>query len=808
MHILCILCLMAVLESKAQPAEIGDTLTTYVYYRDVPFFIDRVPNQFWVRYKLGPQDLPVATPPDSIVVHHIHNAGYIVKGDSATLFAMLQPDIDGFQPTFKHKPLPPEYENLREKLDSNYIVSSEILLYPIAGKEAMLEDYIAGLHVSGLEKDGKFWTVTVHLGQNSVALANQIAERGYTVYCNANHYIQMEVASIPNDPYYGKQFYLRNTGQVVNNGASGTSGADINIEPAWDLTKGDTNVKIAVVDEGVTNNHPDMPSSSQLRFQRSNLSTGLFTEANTYDASNIRAFDPNLPSWIQPDDPSPSHFFHNYHGNACAGIIAAQHNNQGIAGIAPKTILVPIKVPFPSTTVGKYRSVPENIYSLAIRLGYMDYVDVSNNSYGGTGYPYESSPTIETAIKDMVAYGRGGRGTVVLFCAHNFGVQYPQGSLPALIDVPGLIVVGATDMNDQKPPYSNYGLNVDIAAPSGRQPIRTYGFNYDVWTADIPGNAGANPWHQRPEMLGYDDLTVGATDPATGPNNDAFTAFFSGTSASTPMVAAVAGLMISENPCLYATEVETVLKRNADKVGGYNYYSSPVAGFSQELGYGRLNAYKAITDPQFQQNVTYTGVMYTKAGTLTAGKNVTGNMPVGNVTVKSGADVNYRGVYGVTMTEGFSVEPGATFLAECVPVKTSCARWDDLQMPSLDQQAIMRAAGAMVVQPKANAMLYGSKQQISENLNKLKELQINRKIEVDIYPNPALQSGLELKFSHVLMETANVEIYNMQGTLVGQWKADIGQHTLQLDIAPLQAGVYTISLVYEGKSTVKRIVKL
>ena len=53
--------------------------------------------------------------------------------------------------------------------------------------------------------------------------------------------------------YYDEQYYLKNTGQ---NG--GTTGIDINVEPAWDIITGSSGITVAVVDDGVVHSHEDM----------------------------------------------------------------------------------------------------------------------------------------------------------------------------------------------------------------------------------------------------------------------------------------------------------------------------------------------------------------------------------------------------------------------------------------------------------------------------------------------------------------------------------------------------------------------
>jgi subtilisin family serine protease len=78
---------------------------------------------------------------------------------------------------------------------------------------------------------------------------------------------------------------------------------------------------------------------------------------------------------------------------------------------------------------------------------------------------------------------------------------------------------------------------------------------------------------------------------------------FQKTSASAPIVSGVAALVLSKSPDMSWQEVRTRLSESADKTnnsatgGGYNYsYDQYKPGHSMEMGYGRVNAEKAVSD--------------------------------------------------------------------------------------------------------------------------------------------------------------------------------------------------------------------
>ncbi|MGB3799735.1 MAG: S8 family serine peptidase, partial [Lewinella sp.] len=69
---------------------------------------------------------------------------------------------------------------------------------------------------------------------------------------------------------------------------------------------------------------------------------------------------------------------------------------------------------------------------------------------------------------------------------------------------------------------------------------------------------------------------------------------FGGTSAATPLVAGICGLMLSANPDLTAREVKAILEQTADKIGSPAGYDA--SGWSNQFGFGRVNAERAVAE--------------------------------------------------------------------------------------------------------------------------------------------------------------------------------------------------------------------
>lgn len=407
----------------------------------------------------------------------------------------------------------------------------------------------------------------IYTANNSLQVSKEIQLTGNTIYCCPNFYCRVEKFDgyIPNDEYFGQQFYLNNTGQLTNDGHYGTADADIDAPEAWEITKGNNNIVVAVIDEGLTDNHFDLPSSRQIRLNGSNF-------AAPYDQT-----DPNDPSPVENSN----------HGNACSGIVAAeQDNNQGISGIAPLCRVMPIRIP-----LGFY-GVPPSVFSQAITFASDNQADIISNSWGYWSDNPNLHPAIVVAIEDAIE-----SGSLVIFAAgntadHNVN-ENGYVTFPANANVDQLITVAASDRDDLQANYSPTSNLIEISAPSHTAyHSQIAGEAFNVWTMDIPGEPGYNPWH---ETWTGGLPAVGEVLPDYGTNNLAYTGRMGGTSAAAPQIAGCAALVLSANPNLNSNQINDLIYYKADKVGGYNYnWNSLVPGHSKELGYGRLNCYKSV----------------------------------------------------------------------------------------------------------------------------------------------------------------------------------------------------------------------
>lgn len=213
-----------------------------------------------------------------------------------------------------------------------------------------------------------------------------------------------ETKYTPNDPAFPQLYGLKK----------------IACEKVWPTTQGE-DIIVAVIDTGVDYNHPDINAN----MWNNNGAFGYDFSENNSDPMDI-----------------------NGHGTHVAGTIGAvANNNAGIVGVSPEVKIMALKI-FPN-------ALP-HVISKALRFAVDNGAKILNNSWGPTNRR-PSSPTIEAAI-DYV-YSKGG---ICVFAAGNEGDDTKYYS-PA--NYSKTIAVGATDSNDLKPSFSNFGNDVDIYAP-------------------------------------------------------------------------------------------------------------------------------------------------------------------------------------------------------------------------------------------------------------------------------------------------------------------------------------------------------
>lgn len=243
----------------------------------------------------------------------------------------------------------------------------------------------------------------------------------------------------PNDTSYSRMWALNNTGQT-----GGTADADIDAPEAWEITTGDPNVIVAVVDTGVDYTHPELADNIWINTAEANGTADVDDDGNGY-VDDIYGYD------FVDDDGNPMDT--SGHGTHVSGTIAAVGNNSlGVAGINWQCQVMACR--FLDANGSGYTDDA----ILAINYAVDNGAQVINCSWGGSG----SSTSLEEAITS--AYESG---VLVVAAAGNDAVDTdttPQ--YPSCYDVDNIISVAATNDDDELAYFSNYGEeSVDMAAP-------------------------------------------------------------------------------------------------------------------------------------------------------------------------------------------------------------------------------------------------------------------------------------------------------------------------------------------------------
>ena len=261
---------------------------------------------------------------------------------------------------------------------------------------------------------------------NGLTMSNIFYETGKFEDIDPAFMFNFEPTACPSEPDFNKQWGLNK----------------MNLCDAWDITKGKSDVIVAVLDQGVDQNHKEF--------------------ANNYSPLSYDIANGKSPSVVRGN-----------HGTHVGGIIGANHNNIQIAGVAPQSTIL---------SISHSLSISPTISSqLATGISYARThgAAVINNSWGDQGGYFEElhSTVLEDAINTAIKSGRNGKGMVVVFASGNYNI--PTVDYPASFS-PDILVVGSIDSSNKRSSFSSYGTCVDVVAPGS-----------DIWST-LPNNQTGN----------------------------------------------------------------------------------------------------------------------------------------------------------------------------------------------------------------------------------------------------------------------------------------------------------------------------
>lgn len=356
--------------------------------------------------------------------------------------------------------------------------TNRILIQPRAGLSADNLAKILKVHQGRARRLGKSDVHVVDLPAGAAdAVAKILARHSQLKLVELDRLVR--ASALPNDPYLSSEWHLGKVGAAV----------------AWDSAPGmGDGVKIAILDSGVDASHPDLAG---------NLIAGYnFIDNNTNTTDTCG------------------------HGTAVAGTAAAVSNNSsGVAGIAGKAKIMPVRIASTDTASGGCYAYYSTVVS-GINFAADNGARVINVSYVGIA--------ASQAVLSAAQYAKS-KGSLVFASAGNNGRD--EGLTPTT----AMVVVSATDENDNLPSWSSYGNFVTISAPGT-----------NIWTTSNGGGYGQ--WN--------------------------------GTSFASPLTAGIAALMMSGNPSLDNLSIESILYSTAVDRGAI--------GRDTYFGYGRVDAATAV----------------------------------------------------------------------------------------------------------------------------------------------------------------------------------------------------------------------
>lgn len=266
---------------------------------------------------------------------------------------------------------------------------------------------------------------------------------------------------------FSKQWGLLNEGKnepitpIAMSPVTSKKGIDINILPAWALTKGSKQVIIAVLDTGTALNHEELKTNLWINQKEQQGLPGVDDDGNGF-IDDLHGYDFTGKGSNTPQD-------EHGHGTHVAGIIGASHSHGKIAGVMDKVSLMTVRI-LNKKGRGTLQGALKG-FAYAIESG----AHIISNSWGHRGY----SELLEGLVQEAT-----NRGIIVVAAAGNsrFNNNDLNPTYPA--NYPGVISVSAVNARGRHSAYSTYGPEtVHIAAPGTNilsSHTRRKGFDYRV----------------------------------------------------------------------------------------------------------------------------------------------------------------------------------------------------------------------------------------------------------------------------------------------------------------------------------------
>ncbi|MEZ6122842.1 MAG: S8 family serine peptidase [Planctomycetaceae bacterium] len=350
-----------------------------------------------------------------------------------------------------------------DEVPADQAISSYLVHFNQAQNTAQLKQATGALSVTASTFVSNAYLFELPQGMTIADAANTFSSLAAFDYLHPNVSQQFSTRSIPNDPLFGDQWHLLNSGQ-----GGGRVGADANIQTVWDNYTGQ-GVTIGIIDDGLQLDHPDLVA---------NINTQIDYDWNGGDT-----------------DPSPL-LLADFHGTAVAGVAAGKGDNGiGVSGAAPDAELVGLRL------ISGPITDQDEAEALTFRD---DVIDVYNNSWGPVddGTISRIGPQALAALQQAATTGRGGLGSIHTWAAGNGGdATHDNVNYDPYANSRFTIAVGALTNSGVRSSYSDVGASLITTAYSngGTLGITTtdlsgpFGYDATDYTNTFGGTSSATP---------------------------------------------------------------------------------------------------------------------------------------------------------------------------------------------------------------------------------------------------------------------------------------------------------------------------
>ena len=580
-----------------------------------------------------------------------------------------------------------------------------------------------------------------------------------------------KTCSIPNDPLFsaGQAGLIANTSYMA---------ASINLDPAWNITTGNSDINVAVFDTGINWDHEDLGDGT---WAGSKVKGGKDVLNNTSISSN-------------------SNNDVNGHGSACAGIIGAlRNNNKGGAGVAGGdvslsnngTSLYAYKITKTGAALDFLSNSGTYLSALVDAIN-NDQIDVFSNSWHN---PYAWGQCYNCGDPNLREAVQTSYNAQKIFCVASGNIdnntQANTNTYPSSFKDEWVLKIGASGTNGDITNFSVWGSGVDCIAPGAKELYKTIDHN------------SSNTYNYSGD----------------------------GTSFSCPTVAGVAALMlgnitnqISDIGTLTPEDVENVIQMNSTDLGSI--------GYNVETGFGRINAGNCLLGIQTPYKFKHYTVpfLFTDLTLVTSGVNVLGegfgSVSAGNYNVEK---------YRVTKTNTHTLNSSETLVGFWDrDSRSSTMNQGNPMVPQLRDASIISCNnsqctmegyfykivstypfGQMVnvwipynpntsANNKLSYTLYTNDASTLTTNNLVKEA-----TNLQLFPNPS-EENINLSFNSLKNEKATICIFNGLGQNVKKIEIDtkIGVNSLNVDISSYTNGVYFCKITglgFEGNISFNKL---